>query len=189
LLDARAEVVRVAVGHFIERVEQQQDAALIEQHCQVGQARRLPMPLRFQPVERARRISCRVPVERIRAERYEERNLVAFVRKMLAGVVKLQASQQRGLAATRCAEKHHRPLGNLGQDVAQISVVLLPFLELQGVLAAHHVQQPQADEPGVDLALGKRVQQRLAIVVQRLCGGLDQRCRVARRAPRGLRRA
>ncbi|MEF8769069.1 MAG: hypothetical protein V5B59_15570 [Candidatus Accumulibacter contiguus] len=101
MLDPLAKVVHVAVRHFVERIEQQQDAALAQQHFQVGQTRRLPMPLRLQPVERARRIPGRIPVERILAERYEERNPVASLSKTLAGIIKLQAPQQGGLAATR----------------------------------------------------------------------------------------
>ncbi|KFB67474.1 MAG: hypothetical protein CAPSK01_002915 [Candidatus Accumulibacter vicinus] len=173
VFDALAKVVRVAVRHFVERIEQQQDAAFGQQRFQLGQARRLPLPLRFEPVERARRVPCRLPVEWIRAERYEERNLFASLRKTLAGLIKLQAAEQGGLAATGGAEEHHRPLGNVSEDIAQVGVVLLPFVKLQGVLAAHHVQQPQTDETGVDLvAFRKLAQQRLAIVDQRQARGL-----------------
>jgi hypothetical protein len=95
-----------------------------------------------------------------------------LIGKLLAGFVKLQAPQQGGFAAARCAEKDHRPLGNIAQDVAQVEVVFFLLLELQGLLAAQHVQQPQADETDVDLvAFGQLAQQRLAIASQCLQAG------------------
>jgi hypothetical protein len=50
----------------------------------------------------------------------------------------------------------------IGQDLAQVGVRPLLALKLQGMFAPHHVQEPQADELGVELVtLRVVVQQRL----------------------------
>ncbi len=71
LLHTFAEIGGVAVRHLVQRIQKQQHAALSQQRFEVGDPRRLPAPLRAQPVEGRRCTLCRILVERIRAQRDE----------------------------------------------------------------------------------------------------------------------
>ena len=125
--DGIAVALRIGVGHFVHRIQQQDQPSATQQFGErwqmpVGVAQR---PFLFQPFLRRGQGQAftRGPVAVQRQEQAQAR--FAGLAQSLNGQVKFQAAQQGAFAATGRTQQNQRRFADFGQQLAQVVVTLL----------------------------------------------------------------